>query len=111
MSQKNRQSRLGGSGHFPSGFSLTLGYKSSILESLRGVAPGVCVDVAGPGRQGSIELCRKRASRLFDRSLKYGRAGQNDAILTRTGLFGSGWKQSPYACLRVQRRIALWFGF
>jgi hypothetical protein len=34
----------------PSSISLTLGSDSGILETLRGVTPGVCVCSPGPGR-------------------------------------------------------------
>jgi hypothetical protein len=78
----------------PTRFSLTMGPGSGILKTLRGVAPGVCVCSPGSGwwipLKGSTGTGHRLPGVASARSSQSPFGGRLPAILTRTGLFGSG---------------------
>ena len=92
-----------------SAISLTLRSGSGILKTLRGVAPGVCVCCPDPAGWTSKGFNRDRHLRL-ERKASSSRVRNPErvspAVLTRTGLFGSGWKSGPVLDGRGQRRFA-----
>jgi len=74
-------------------FSLTLGPICSILETLRGVAPGVCVYTPGLGWSVPWRDWLEQATgcwTFYVSSQAKALRGPTPAVLTRTDLFGSG---------------------